>query len=415
MLRHVVSKCSAPPEPIDGFDFEPSEIILFTPFITALGGVERLLLGLSDTLHSVGRRHRIVCFQDTIDLSSHASWPVRTQQLRPSRSPWAEARALQKFLVAAERAGAASPLLFDIRSAFYAGLANLPPFVLHLTDPPSMLPTDASKKSFSARRQYLPFAALPRASAGQMIHGEVVHQLNRRGARRARCVVSMTHRIAGELKQLYGVEGEIIRPGVPPASGRLLQEVDGSLRFLTVSRLETSKRVDWILEALHRLETAAPPLSKQIDWQLHIAGKGSQRQKLEDMASSRGLGSRVFFHGLVTDPQLEQLYADANLFLMPAKQGYGLPALEALARRIPVILHCESGVAEILQHTAWAEIIESGVDDLARALSIMVDRLRSGAIRAEPRPLVPTVRLWSLEIAEACGWNLPDAPHAKVL
>lgn len=411
----MISKFSTIPESVVGLEFQPSEIILFTPFITALGGVERLLLGLSSTLHLVGRSHRIVCFEDTIDLSSHASWPVATQQLKPRRSPWAEARALQKFLVAAERAGAATPLLFDIRSAFYEGLANLPPFVLHLTDPPSMLPTDASKRSFSARRQYKPFASLPRASALRTIHGEAVHQLNRRGAQRARSVVSMTHRIATEIKQLYDVEAEVIRPGVPPAPGPSVRLIDGPLRFLSVSRLESSKRVDWILEALHRLETASLSLSERIDWQMHIAGNGSQRKELEDMVVSKGLGSRVVFHGLVTDSQLEELYAVSNLFLMPAMQGYGLPALEALARRVPVILHRESGVAEILQDTAWAEIIESGVNDLSRALSLMVDRLQSGVLGATPRPAVPTVRLWSFQIAQACGWNLPSAQFTEAL
>ena len=397
----MVAMISIPP-------FQTGEIILFTPFIAALGGVERLLLGLSRTLHSLGRSHRIVCFEDTINLPSYATWPIAVQQLKPRRSAWAEARALKKFLTAADHAGAATPLLFDIRSAFYAGLARFPSFVLHLTDPPSLLPTDASKRSLSARRSYAPFASLPRASWRGLIHSELVHQLNRRGARRAQTVLAMTHRIANELKQLYGVKAEIVRPGVLPLPTAPRTASTVNLSFLSVSRLEESKRIDWILEALGELEASAPSLSERANWQLHVVGEGSQRQNLQNLAASKGLRKRVVFHGLVTDSQLEELYAGSDLFLMPAVQGYGLPALEALARNVPVILHRDSGVAEILQDTQWAEIIEIDARDLSRAISSMVARLQNGDLDAVTRPAVPTETQWSYHLADHCGWNLPQ-------
>lgn len=388
--------------------FHAGEIILFTPFIGALGGVERLILGLSATLHSVGRSHRVVCFEDTIDLASHATWPVTIEQLRPLRSPLCEARALQGWLSAANRADVAMPLLFDIRSAFYAGLAELPPFVLHLTDPPSLLPTDASKMSFSARRGYKPFTSLPRPSLPIAIYGELVHRLNRRGARSASKVVCMTQRIAEELQHLYGGESEIIRPGVsvPQTADRYAPTCE--LSFLSVSRLEESKRIDWILNALIQLETSQTPLSCRADWQLHVVGQGSQRKKLEALAAASSIEDRVIFHGLVSDHQLEQLYSKSDLFLMPAVQGYGLPALEALVRNVPIILHRDSGVAEILQHTKWAEIIDSDYLDLARALSKMVDRIQGRDLEAIPRPTIMTERQWSFQIGQSCGWNLTN-------
>jgi glycosyltransferase involved in cell wall biosynthesis len=397
------------------YQFQAGEIILFTPFIGALGGVERLILGLSATLHSVGRSHRVVCFEDTTDLASHANWPIIIEQLRPPRSPLFEARALQGWLSAANRAGVATPLLFDLRSAFYAGLAELPPFVLHLTDPPSLLPTDGSKMSFSARRRYKPFSSLPRPSLPIAMYGELVHRLNRRGARSASKVVSMTQRIAEELQHLYSVKSEIIRPGVsiPQTADRYAQKRE--LRFLSVSRLEQSKRIDWILNALIRLEMSQTPLSGRADWQLHIVGHGSQRKKLEALAAASSIQDRVIFHGLVSDHQLEQLYSNSDLFLMPAVQGYGLPALEALARNVPIILHRDSGVAEILQHTKWAEIIDSDYLDLARALSLMVDRLQNRDLETIPRPTILTERQWSLQIGRSCGWNLTNDQETERL
>jgi glycosyltransferase involved in cell wall biosynthesis len=386
--------------------FAPGEVIVFTPFIRALGGVERLLLGLSKSLHAEDRVHRIACFEDTIDLSSHAEWPVLIHQVRARRSPMAEARALGSFLSSAERADAAQPLLFDLKSAFYSGLVTMPPYCLHLTDPPSLLPTDTSKKSATARRAYPPFAALPRAPWLSMIHGELVHRLNRRGARGAQKVFAMTARIADELRKLYGVDAEIVRPGVAPCAGARDSASDGSIRFLSVSRIEASKRIEWILEALHVLESGPLRLSQNADWSFHVVGDGSQRKKLEDIAASKGLQRRVIFHGQVSDARLEDFYAEADIFLMPAVQGYGLPALEALERKIPVILHRESGVAEILQDTPWAQIVASDARDLSQALLLMVARLQGRALDTVPPPTVPTEAQWSNQVAQLCGWVL---------
>ena len=217
----------------------------------------------------------------------------------------------------------------------------------------------------------------------------------------------MTHRIADELKCLYAVEAEIVRPGVPlpPTASKLAST--GRLSFLSVSRLEKSKRIDWIVEAINELEKVKPSLSERANWQLHIVGEGSQRQYLENLAASKGMQKRVVFHGLVTDSRLEELYATSDLFLMPAVQGYGLPALEALARGVPVILHRDSGVAEILQDTQWAEVIENDAQGLSRALSLMVHRLQKADLRQVPCPAVPTETQWSYQLAEHCGWNLP--------
>jgi glycosyltransferase involved in cell wall biosynthesis len=71
---------------------------------------------------------------------------------------------------------------------------------------------------------------------------------------------------------------------------------------------------------------------------------------------------------------------------MPAVQGYGLPALEALARGVPVVLHRESGVSEILRGTPWAEIIEDSSDELALAINTMVNRIRSEDLKKSRCP-----------------------------
>lgn len=376
------------------------KIVVFTPGLHAFGGVERLLLDLSRFLHDERLPHTILCFSRSIDLASHADWPMEVRALEPARNPLTEARALAEFFRQAGITRNRTPLFFDLKSAFYAGLVRCGDFHLHLTDPPSLLPRDVSKFAHSLRARF------PRVGLLNVMRGEAVHRINRRGVRRASSLIAMTHVIADELDWLYGRKATVIRPGValPPSRPSTVPDGNGRVRFLSVSRLEGSKRIDWILQALAELEQSATPLSAQLDWLLDTVGSGSQEKPLRDLAASLGIGDRVIFHGRLSDEGLETLFAQAGVFLMPAVQGYGLPALEALIRGVPVILHRQSGVSEVINSPPWVETIEQGREDLVAAIRRMAASIASGALQRQPAPAVPTAPEWARNIATACGW-----------
>ncbi len=381
---------------------------IFIPFLHAFGGVERLALGLSRFLHEQGCAHSIVCFDQTIDLASTADWPLQVRELKPRRNPWAESRSLAAYLRKEAAQGAPPALIFDLNGAFYAGLLAPRGYVLHLTDPPSLLPSDVSKNALSLRK----YRSTPRNRSRWMksLHAEGVHRLNRRGVHKAAAVVVMTDVIADEISRLYQITAQIVRPGVAPqpkqAPRSLAMLGNGQLRLLSVCRLEGNKRIDWILHALAALdaETAEHPQN----WELDVVGDGTQADFLRNLAQQLGLSQKVVFHGQVSDEKLREIYADAHLFLMPAVQGYGLPALEALSAGLPVILHRESGVAEILGDTPWAEVIDNAPNSLGLALNRMIDRLRDGSFKRLAPPEIPTETEWARQICRICGWIPPE-------
>ena len=376
---------------------------MFVPFIHAFGGVERLLVGLSRCLHQRNCAHAIVCFDQTIDLAAHAEWPLQVRELRPRRNPLSESWALSRFLRSASVRGAAPALVFDLKGAFSAGFAPRGSYVLHLTDPPSLLPTDVSKNALALRRRR-PSVADP-VGCWQALRGELVHRINSRGVQRAATVIVMTHIIAQELGDLYGVTPQIVRPGVPaPAQSPARRRVahDEPVRLLSVSRLEANKRIDWILRALAQ----AP--SRLDNLVLDVVGDGSQAPELKRLAQELGLGHKAVFHGRVSDERLKDIYDAGHLFVMPAVQGYGLPALEALASGMPVILHRESGVAEILGGTPWAEVMDNAPGSLPLALNTMLGRLRDHVFQTDAPPAVPTEHDWAQEICRTCGWIPTD-------
>jgi glycosyltransferase involved in cell wall biosynthesis len=141
-----------------------------------------------------------------------------------------------------------------------------------------------------------------------------------------------------------------------------------------------------------------------MDWRFDVVGTGSQVEEMRLLAEGLGLGQRVRFHGYVGDNDLDALYAEAHLFLMPAVQGYGIPAVEALARGVPVLLHRESGVSDILLETPWATVIEGGEEGMLPGLEQAVDGVMRGVPWEAALPELPTEDAWAERVATLCGW-----------
>jgi glycosyltransferase involved in cell wall biosynthesis len=381
----------------------PDEKVIFVPFLHALGGVEQLVLSLGRYLHERGIPHRIVCFSQTVDLARCTDFPLNITALQPPRNTLSEARALRAF-ARSRAASSSSTLIFELKGAFYASLAATDNYCLHLTDPPSLLPADVSKYALSVGGR-LPVIGIKGAS--MVARGELAHCINRRGVRRASTVIAMTHAIESEIKALYGVTPRVVRPGVKAVGSNNQRHAptDHGVRLLSVCRLEPSKRLDALLHALARLSRTECSFARHSSWTLNIVGDGSERANLMALAQELDLQSHVVFHGILTDFALELLYEETSFVLIPAAQGYGLPALEALERNIPVILSNSSGVAEILEATPWVAITEDLDADLDRAIMLMTERVLCVELSDIPLPPLPTERTWAENISSVCGWT----------
>jgi glycosyltransferase involved in cell wall biosynthesis len=214
--------------------------------------------------------------------------------------------------------------------------------------------------------------------------------------------------LRSECRKDFGVDANIVRMGGLGAADSAalfrIRPVTGELRLLSVCRIEGNKRIDWMLRSLAELEHATPSLSTRTNWRLDLAGRGALLEQLAAMAASLGIGDRVHFHGFVADEDLQTLYNQAHLFLMPAVQGYGIPAIESLQRGIPVLLHRESGVSDILLDTPWATVLTGGSDRMTSALAAAMDGVVSGRHHSVPLPPLPTENDWAEPVARLCNW-----------
>src|SRR6185437_14716221 len=304
----------------------------------AFGGAERSLLALSRWLTERELAHRLLLYYDDIHLSFYAHHPIDIFTLNPEAQVMHKVGMLQAYFDDLPK-NAPRPLMSGIQAALHASMAGIKGFHTLMHDTPSLLGDG------------------PRPIRAQL-RDMVANRMLKRGLGSGGTTIVTSEYLAAESRKLWRPPVAIARMGGLPAKAFLPRVPSTTLRLLSVSRVEANKRIDWILAGLAGLEKRRPRLSQRIDWILDVVGGGSMIDRLTEMARVLGLEDRVAFHNFIDDQHLEGFYDRADLFLMPARQGYGIPAAEALSRGIPVLVHRESGISDILQDTPWATVME---------------------------------------------------------
>lgn len=109
-------------------------------------------------------------------------------------------------------------------------------------------------------------------------------------------------------------------------------ECRGFEYLFTVSRLDSPKRIDMLIEAMRFVPH---------DIRLKIAGEGSEKTRLMELAQD---DARIEFLGFVTENELIDLYANALVILfVPLDEDYGYVTVEGMASAKPVITTFDSG------------------------------------------------------------------------
>jgi glycosyltransferase involved in cell wall biosynthesis len=333
-----------------------------------------------------GLAAHVVTYADHCGLAGYASHPLHVVELNAAGARNRIA-ALRAYLRSRPQT-APQPLLSGYQPALHATLAGIRGFHDLMHDTPSLFDDPATRTLRSSVR----------LAASNRIVGH--------GLRSGGNTIVTSEYLREECRRDFGVDAHIARMGGMSTTdaGFRLRPVTSELCMLSVCRIEANKRVDWMLRALANLERRSPVLSSRISWRLDLAGKGPLLGDLTELARSLGIGDRVRFHGFVPDSELQTLYDAAHLFLMPAVQGYGIPAIESLQRGIPVLLHRQSGVSDILLNTPWATVLTGGEEQMTSSLQAAIDGVLAGRHLQEPLPALPTEDSWAEQVARLCGW-----------
>ena len=149
------------------------------------------------------------------------------------------------------------------------------------------------------------------------------------------------------------------------------------VNVLCVARLVVRKGLDDLLQAL--------ALAGDCDLSLTLQGAGPEAQALERLAHSLGIADRVHFNGYRPQPELPDVYAQADIFVLPSHtESCSMALLEAMSCGLPVVASQIGGNPELIEEGRGGLLVPiRSPRDLATALSTLAAdpllRARMGA------------------------------------
>ncbi|GLC25826.1 hypothetical protein rosag_23390 [Roseisolibacter agri] len=169
--------------------------------------------------------------------------------------------------------------------------------------------------------------------------------------------------------------------GVPPRR-------DGELRVVTAMRLTRKKRTGDLARIAAALD-GAPNV------RLVVAGDGPDRAAL-----ARAGHARLTLLGWQPREALRALYADADLFVLPAAhESFGIAALEARAAGLPIVGRARSGLADFVRDGVDG-VLAPDADALVHAVRALVhDAPRRAALTHAARTAPPLAFDWARVLA----------------
>ncbi len=181
-----------------------------------------------------------------------------------------------------------------------------------------------------------------------------------------------------------GIDFARLKPSAVDLRAALNISTD-ALVVATAGSLIRRKGHDVLIQAFHALPPG-PVLPH-----LLIPSSGPEREKLEALAASLGIASRVHFLGYIDD--LAQVYQAANIFALASRgDAFGLVLAEAGYFGLPVVSTRVGGIPEVILHDQTGLLtLPDDVPAFSGALArLMVDPVLRAQMGAKARERVKT-------------------------
>lgn len=134
----------------------------------------------------------------------------------------------------------------------------------------------------------------------------------------------------------------IINNGVEPSN--LIKDKNiSTLNVLCVSRLDSNKGIDWLINVF------SDTFRDDKSIQLTIAGAGPLQESLNNLICNKGV-SNIKLLGFVED--VESLLNRADIFVLPSKfESFPLSLLEAMSFKLPIVSTNTGGISDIVSNS----------------------------------------------------------------
>jgi glycosyltransferase involved in cell wall biosynthesis len=317
-----------------GYDGTVRLLLDYRPALTTRTGAGEWIHQMALALLNAGRTHPAV--DVTLFSSSWKDRPSRASVAELSGARWIDRRVPVRVLNFTWHRLEWPPV------ELLAGAS----FDLVQSPHPLLLPSRSAAQAVTIHD--LDFLRRPDEARGEIRrdYPALVHQ----HARRADLIIVPSQYTAGEVSRTLGVAPErvfVCRPGAPgwarPLGDDRPAARDGYVLFL--GALGARKNIGRLLDAYAMLRSRRPDVPKLV-----LAGKQPDPQADWLAALYRPpLAGHVEMPGYIPDDRRPRLYAGARILVIPSlEEGFGLPALEAMALGIPVVASARGSLPEVL-------------------------------------------------------------------
>lgn len=139
-------------------------------------------------------------------------------------------------------------------------------------------------------------------------------------------------------------------------------------KVIAVGRLDAQKGFDRLIDIWTKISL------KHNDWQLHIYGKGPDKEKLEDLIKKEGLNNSIYINSPTKD--IKAKYLESSIFCLTSTyEGWGLVLTEAMSCGLPVVSYdIPCGPQDLITNTYNGFLIKDGdANEFSKALVLLMD------------------------------------------
>ena len=165
------------------------KVVIFFPHIVQYGGIERNIIALSNEIKNRGLDPILLCYYDRINMRKYSRNILDVMVLGDHCNPFVKGSRLKLWLNKHSDEILGIPFFFGAKAGFYGVLSSNLDYVLHYTDPPSLLLNNSKKSNLKH------FLKIPRET--------VSNYILKKGVQNAAACLTMTKTNAIELKRIY--------------------------------------------------------------------------------------------------------------------------------------------------------------------------------------------------------------------
>ncbi len=236
--------------------------------------------------------------------------------------------------------------------------------------------------------QYFRGSGAQRAALAPLLHA--LRKLDLQAAARVSAYIAVSRHVARRIETVYGRVATVVYPPVEVARFHPVKE--RSARFLVVSRLVRSKRVEQVVEAANRFQLP-----------LDVIGAGPEFARLARLA-----GPSVRMLGWQPDDVVRQAMAECTAVVVAGEEDFGLVTAEAQASGRPPVAYAAGGALEIIDDGATGFLFQTQSSEAigeamlrAAIRALQVTDLRDSAARFD----IPVFREGLSRALESFGWR----------